>query len=163
MRMIVAILFCFSTSAMAIAPTSEFGLGVEQSAFRQLSSNNWDSQNHSTDDLEFLRVEDDLGLVFRMGKINEMPIEWKVFATGMPIVSTKAKNSCERKFASAMQTRLQQILSRSDNIELEELQKYNHSNGLKAWVYADNIQLNQLLNLKLLNQCWQKRKVSSQD
>ena len=159
--MLTILFYCLSFSAFAIAPTSEFGLGADPSPMRELSSNKWDSENHSTDDLEFLRVDDDLGLVFRMGKLKSMPIEWKVFVTGMPIVSTNAKNSCERKFATAMQTRLQQVLSRSENIELEDLQYYQNTNSLKAWVFADKVQVNKLVNLKLFNQCWQDRKVSS--
>lgn len=152
--MMVMILFGFSTFTYAMAPTSENGLGVEQLAFRELSSTVWDSKMNKADIFEFLRVEDDLGLVFRIGKLNEFPMEWKVFVTGLPIVSANAKNSCERKFATAMQSRLQQILIRAESIELKELQKYNNSNELKAWVYADNVQLNKLINLNLLNQCW---------
>ena len=76
--MMVMILFGFSTFTYAMAPTSENGLGVEQLAFRELSSTVWDSKMNKADIFEFLRVEDDLGLIFRIGKLNEFPMEWKV-------------------------------------------------------------------------------------
>lgn len=160
MKLLIFVGLFLTLPAFGMAPTSEFGLGKDLSPNRELSSSqaSFVQQSEVVNAVEFVRVEDDLGLVLRMPLFSNQLTEWKVYPTGFPRVSSEAMNSCEKNYASALQIRMQDILANAKSIQLQELHRYNQNNGLKAWVISDKIKLNQLVNLKVLEGCWQQQR-----
>lgn len=164
MKLLIFIGLFLTLPAFGIAPTSEFGLGKDYSPNREISSSEMSQlgQNDIIDNAEFVRVESDLSLIFRIPLLSNKQMEWKVYPTGFPVVSTEARNSCERNYALSLQRRMEQILTNTDSVKLVELHRYHQNNGIKAWIYAGDSKLNKQVNLKVLESCWQQREVANQ-
>lgn len=160
MKMMIAI-FIFTLNAYAMAPTSELGTTDLYEAQRGLSSNDLISNDQ---EFEYVKVEDDLGIIFRFKNSPTADNQWKVYPSGFPIVNVKSELACEKSYASAIKSRMESLLIQSEDVELFELRKFNDGHQLKAWISVDKKQLNQMINLKLIQGCGTTtRKVSSQN